>query len=148
MWGSIYNCMDMGYLKLNDRLDDIGFGDLRSICKFGVDYCGERLGINRRHKTGIRFSIRKGYGNKLLMGNYDPYNNIITIYWNRVSNVREFIHTFIHEYVHSLQPIRTKYFKLLDEVGYERHPHELECNRVADEMWYSFWEEYCRRCEK
>ena len=54
----------------------------------------------------------------------------------------DFIKVFIHEYTHYLQPIKTKYHKMLDECGYENHPHEIEAEDNAQLLYNKFMKEY------
>lgn len=68
--------------------------------------------------------------------------NQITIYRNNINNVRDLIRVFVHEYTHSLQPIKTKYYKLLDKYGYVDHPFEIEANNNGDMYYNQLWLAY------
>jgi hypothetical protein len=50
------------------------------------------------------------------------------------------IKTFIHEYVHHLQPIKNSYKKLLESHGYKKHPMEIEA-RNMESYYIDVWED-------
>ncbi len=82
------------------------------------------LGVNNRKRKELSIIINNNI-NTSTFGEYDAFSNTITIYTHHSNTIEEFISTFIHEYTHYTQPIRTKYYKLLDQFGYENHPHEI-----------------------
>jgi hypothetical protein len=62
-------------------------------------------------------------------GLYCPVDNQISLYRDNLKTLGDFTRTFIHEYTHSLQPCRSKYAKMLDEYGYDKHPFEIEARQ-------------------
>ena len=128
----------MKHLKPKDKISKLSKKDLRTIGKYLQLFCTQYLGLNNRHQTPIKISIRKSTTLNYL-GQYEPYQNKITLFWNNIPTLEDFIHTFIHEWVHYLQPIKTKYYKLLDVWGYENHPFEEEADKIADELIKPFW---------
>lgn len=121
-------------MKSTTPINNLTKSQLRQISKIVQDFCQQYLGVNNRHLTPIKISIKKSNLKKTYYGQYEPYQNKITLFWNNIPTVEDFIHTLIHEWVHYLQPIKTKYYKLLDEFGYEKHPFEKEADRIADEL--------------
>ena len=114
-------------MKLNksypiNKLSDKQLEKLTALCHIA---CITEMGINRRKKKFLTLSVEDTSGRNTY-GEYDPIINEIKIFVDNSNTIFEFISTFIHEYTHYLQPIRTKYYKLLDEFGYEKHPHEIQ----------------------
>lgn len=89
------------------------------------------MGINKRKKSCLRLSVTKS---DMYMGQYNPYENKLVIYHNTHKYIMELLSTFIHEYVHYLQPCLTKYGKILKEVGYDNHPFEIEARQIETEL--------------
>lgn len=96
----------------------------RKIVGETIKWCMENLGVNNRRKYGLSFSVHKTKND--WYGSYDCFLSHIHVYHNNCKNVRDLVSTTIHEYTHHLQPIRTKYFKLMGEYSYSQHPHEVE----------------------
>jgi hypothetical protein len=120
--------MDSGLLYSKTPLSSFTKGELRKIASVCQEYCVKKLGVKRRKKP-ISFSIVKNVYRDSYSGDYCPDKNLIRIFHNEISTLGHFTSTFIHEYTHSLQPISTKYHKLLDKYGYDAHPHEIEARR-------------------
>jgi len=130
-------------IKLYTPMSELSLSQVRDICKFGIEFCSKELGVNRRHMDQISFSIRTDRRFRLIYyGEYCPIINRIYIFRNNIENVKDMIQVFIHEYTHSLQPIKTKYSKMLNQYGYDNHPHEIEANRNADELYEKFFKLY------
>lgn len=109
-------------------MTDLTRSERRELGQFCLDYCKMNVGY-KRHKGLPKFSIVKGR----VEGTYGEYcDNYILVYYNECNTVGKFLHTFIHEYTHHLQDLRS-YDKLLSKVGYDNHPLEIEANEVADE---------------
>lgn len=125
--------------KSKDKISKLSKKELRRIVKIVEVFCTRYLGVNNRHLTPIKISIKKSLLKKTYYGQYEPYKNKITLFWNNIPTLNDFIHTLIHEWVHYLQPIKTKYYKLLNEFGYEKHPFEQEADKIADELIKPFW---------
>lgn len=129
--------------SLYSPLSELSLTDIRNICKFGLSFCSDVLGVNGRHKDQLSFSIRTDRRKSdTYYGEYCPMTNQITIYRNNINNVRDLIRVFVHEYTHSLQPIKTKYYKLLDKYGYVDHPFEIEANNNGDMYYNQLWLAY------
>ena len=100
--------------------------ELRTIAMTCQEYCETNMGINRRHKTPLKIRLVKNPYSDICHGDYCPHENTIRLFYDEIKNLGQFTATFIHEYTHSLQPIATKYGKLMKKYGYDNHPHEIE----------------------
>lgn len=107
-------------------LTDLTNAERRELGQFCLDYCRMNVGY-KKHKGLPKFSIVKGR----VEGTYGQYfTNKIFIYYNECGSVGKFVDTFIHEYTHHLQDLRS-YQKVLSKVGYNNHPLEIEANETA-----------------
>jgi hypothetical protein len=105
----------------------------RNLVNRAFRWCKKNMGINRRHEFEVIPSIIKGYGEDAdVFGAYCPYENIIYIYHDRVETISDLIGTTIHEYQHSLQPIKTKYYKMALKYGYWDNPLEIEARQIEE----------------
>ena len=122
-------------LRLNTNLKNMTSGEIRKIVEKTVRYCEDNLGINKR-KGRCSISVRKQNLNEevLKYGEYCPYGHTIRIFKNNCTNIKDLITSTLHEYTHSLQPVKSKYFKMLKMYGYENHPMEIEA--VENETLY------------
>lgn len=71
------------------------------------------------------------------MGQYDPQDHTIFIYYKNISNVKELLQTLIHEWTHSLQPLTSKW-KEYNSTSYSRNPYEraaYSAEKLYSEMW-------------
>ena len=116
--------------------------ELRDVCEFGLRFCEKELGVNNRHKTPLSYSILTNKNKKRELGEYCFDRNKIILYRHNIDSLNKFIRVFIHEYTHYLQPIKTKYHKMLDEYGYDAHPHEIEAENNALILYGKFIKEY------
>jgi hypothetical protein len=132
-------------LKLDTKIPDLNLKELRDICKFGITFCSDKLGVNNRYKTPLKFSILRKKSEKKSMGEFSFENNKIVIFRNNIDTIEEFIKVFIHEYTHYLQPIKTKYHKLLDKFGYDGHPYEIEAEKNEKMYFNEFFNEYLKK---
>ena len=114
-------------LRLNTNLKKLTHKEMRKIVEKTVKYCEENLGINKRKgKCGIVVRNQSVNDDILKYGEYCPYTHTIRIFKNNCMNVGDLITTTLHEYTHNLQPVKSKYFKMLKVYGYENHPMEIE----------------------
>ncbi len=104
-----------------NKLSDKNVLKLSDLC---YKFTSETLGVNNRKRNLLSIIIDNNI-NATSFGCYDAFINEITIYTKNSNTIEEFISTFIHEYTHYLQPIRTKYYKLYKQFGYDNHPHEI-----------------------
>ena len=90
-----------------------------------VWYCRYVFGENsRRPIPDVR--LIPVQGDTSYYGQYDPNENEIHVFTDEVRTLGQLTSVIIHEYTHYLQPIASKYYKLLKEHGYDNHPFEIE----------------------
>ena len=72
-----------------------------------------------------------------LVGEWVTNDNEIIVYVNEIDNLKEFIQTIIHEYVHYLQsPIwYSRHWNRKPNQKYFDHPYEAEAEEVAVTYW-------------
>ena len=114
-----------GYYS-STSLKSLSDKELKNVIKICKSYCMNELGVNNRRRSKLKIKLEDNPYNVCYYGEYNPSTNTIHLFVNEMYTLGSFTSTFIHEYTHSLQPITTKYYKLLDEYGYENHPHEIE----------------------
>lgn len=105
---------------------------IRKMIRLAVDFCARYLGKmrNRAYPTTY-LSFHK---NSDIMGEYDPHIHGIWLYPERCPTVLALLRTLIHEWIHSVQKIRTEYRKLYLQYGYDDHPQEKEAT-AAEYQW-------------
>jgi hypothetical protein len=110
----------------------------RVVCEV-VKWCEANVGTKRKKKpltfkvTSVPFASERAYGQ------YDPTTNRIIVDRSECQTVRMIVRVVLHEYCHFLQDLRG-YSKLLREVGYVRHPQEMEA-RVMETMYSICWKD-------
>jgi len=136
----MYLCSMMNYLM--SSLFGIGYYSPRSlksmskkeinrVVYLSIWYCRYVLGENKRRDIP-KVRVRKNKVNNDYYGEYCPTDNEIRVFTNEVRTLGQLTSTIIHEYTHYLQPIASKYYKLLKEHGYDNHPFEIE---ARDNEW-------------
>lgn len=126
-------------MRINTNLKNLTNGQTRKIVEKTVKYCEENLGINKR-KGECSISVKKQNLNEevLKYGEYCPDVHTIRVFKNNCKNIKDLIETTLHEYTHSLQPVKSKYFKMLKVYGYENHPMEIEAvenEKLCKDVW-------------
>jgi hypothetical protein len=86
------------------------------------------LGINNRKALLIETIFSTDIDDQMVCGAYDDIENLIFIYYKNCDDVKELIATILHEWKHSLQPVRTKYRKV--KGPYCRNPYEIEARKI------------------
>jgi hypothetical protein len=128
-------------MKPSTRISTLSNNELKQLVKFVRSYCEMTFGINKRKRKKLNVKLfQRAEESKKICGWYCPFENEITMFIKSNKTVSEFCHTFIHEYTHYMQPCRTKYHKLLQEYGYDKHPFEIQA--------YSTEKHYGRKCMK
>lgn len=90
-----------------------------------VWYCRYTLGENPRRPIPKVKLLPVQEGTRYY-GQYDPNVNEIHVFTDEVHTLGMVTSVILHEYTHYLQPIKSKYYKLLKEHGYDNHPFEIE----------------------
>lgn len=98
-------------------------------------WCKKNIGINRRYKLQVALSVRKNYFEPESYGAFDAELNEVIFYYNNVKSLKLLITTIIHEYQHSLQPIKTKYYVYSKKYGYWKNPLEIDA-RNAEKKYF------------
>jgi hypothetical protein len=120
-------------IKLNSKLDRKG---VVRIGKMAETWCRQHMGLNNRKKLELLVSYKQG-DDASLVGEYDPQEHEIIIYWDNIDNVKELLQTMIHEWTHSLQPLSSKWSEYNAQV-YSRNRFEKEAydnEKRYTEMW-------------
>jgi hypothetical protein len=125
-------------MKLNTRLDKLTHKEIRKIVEKTIVYSEIKFGSNKRKKS-CKAVVKQQRDNDVpKYGEYCPEKHTVFLFKNNCTNVKDVICTTLHEYTHSLQPIKSKYFKLLKTYGYEKHPMEIEAvenEKYCKEVW-------------
>ena len=97
---------------------------LKKVLQFCADWCYENMGVNNRKRSDLTYSFGKEKDG--FYGFYCPIDNHIHVCLGECKTVGRLTSTFIHEYTHYLQPVRTKYVPALVKHGYWNNPFEVE----------------------
>ena len=103
-----------------------------------IKWCEANLG-KKRKRTRLTFKVLTQKVGEPCYGMYDPTHNVIIIHRNMCDTVRDVVRVVIHEYTHYLQDLRG-YSKVLREVGYRKHPQEIEA-RGNEKLFSKCWTE-------
>lgn len=113
---------------------------IKDIVSLTMMWCSHNMGVNNRRKFKLSLSVRK-QRKKTRMGEYQPINNQLTVFYDNCPVVKDLVTTTIHEYTHYLQPITTQYYKLYKEFGYDDHPMEIEAVDNEQRLYDICWEQ-------
>ena len=125
-------------LKLTTRVEDLDRRTIREIVKYAAQYCTDTFGTRRKEYPFV-ISIIAQRGGDPYHGEYCPYENRLTVYHNNCPTVKSLVQTVIHEYTHYLQPVKSKYYKMLDKYGYDNHPMEIEACEMEQTHYKDCW---------
>ena len=144
-------------MRINTNLKTLTHKEIRHIVDKTMSFCEVKFGVNKRkgypkvivksqsknvnnivsHET-ITETMLFTSNDFLKCGEYCPYTHTIRIFKNNCMNVGDLIATTLHEYTHNLQPVKSKYFKMLKVYGYVNHPMEIEAvenEKYCKEVW-------------
>lgn len=124
--------------SLIQKTESLALQELADIARYALAWVERNMGINKRHK--IRHSLVISDENVGIMGLYDPYPNKMTVYVKNNEYIRDFIQTIIHEYTHTLQPIKTKYNKYRN-LPVDENPYEVEAMNNELRLYRACWKE-------
>jgi len=105
----------------------------RHILDYAARWCKTHFGINGRKKYAISYECYTDEDDTYI-GYYDQSDNRIYMNLYNIKSIKELLSTYIHEYQHSLQPTRAKYWKLAKRFGYLDHPFEVHAR--SHERYY------------
>jgi hypothetical protein len=128
----------MKKIKLTTPMSELTTHQKRRLCRYGIVFCRKQFGAPLS-KMPISYSIAILPGNQDFYGQYNPEDNRIHVFSRNTETIKQFIMTFIHEYVHSTQPIKEHYNRLLNIYGYDEHPYEIEAEAGASNYYSKFW---------
>ena len=126
-------------MRLNTNLKTLDHKQIRKIVDKTVSFCESNFGVNKR-KGYCYVTVRAQNKNEesLRYGEYCPDEHKIFIFKNNCVNIKDLIMTTLHEYTHTLQPIASKYYRMLKKYGYENHPMEVEA-RENEKYYKEVW---------
>lgn len=112
---------------------------IRKVVCETIKWCETNVGTKRK-KLPLTFKVTSvPFADEPAYGQYDPATNRITIDRSVCPDVRTIVRVTLHEYCHFLQDLR-RYSKVLSEVGYQKHPQEVEA-RVMETMYSICWKD-------
>ena len=101
---------------------------IRQVLSFCAEWCHANMGVNNRKRSDLTYSFGKDEDG--FYGFYCPFVNHIRLSLTECKTVGRLTSSFIHEYTHYLQPVRTKYVPLLATHGYWDNPFEVEARMI------------------
>jgi|DEB19_MinimDraft_3_1074340.scaffolds.fasta_scaffold165849_1 hypothetical protein len=111
----------------------------QDLIRFAKKWCAACFGVNRRH--GKDLSVRcispdEDDFDDMYYGWYDHTKNrmFLNVNAGRSYHIKQFLKTFLHEYTHSLQPVKTRYASYSRLFGYHDNPQEVAAR--ANEIFY------------
>lgn len=100
-----------------------------------INWCAINMGMPPKVKQLPNIIIRY-YKHKKLLGVFNFHGKQISVYVNGHENLLKLTNTLIHEYQHFLDIRNTNdqkdYAKILENIGYEKHPFEIAARNAAD----------------
>ena len=106
------------------------------VVRWGIWNLSYQGADQKRKKVNVEVSY---YPHKKIHGVFCSSQNKIRIYVNNHPDIDRLIISSLHEVVHLLQwysdkkNFQNRYYKLLQEKTYEKHPMEIEANKMAAE---------------
>ena len=116
----------------NTPTDALTKKQIKKVLSFCSQWCYENMGVNNRKRSDLTYSY--GSDTDGFFGYYCPINNHIHVSVGECKTLGRLTSTFIHEYTHYLQPVRTKYLKSLKEHGYWDCPFEVEARTMEKKL--------------
>ena len=119
-------------LYSNTPTDTLTKKQVKKLLKFCAKWCYENMGVNNRKRSELTYSF--GHETDGFYGFYCPIMNHIRVSVGECPTVGRLTSTFIHEYTHYLQPVRSKYLKSIAEHGYWNCPFEVEARMMEKKL--------------
>lgn len=141
-------------MNLATKIETLEPKEVRALIRYAKAWCEDHLGRSRV-KRQLRIKVHNltdddGLDDWLTFyynGWYDNDTHTINININRSRRVKEFLKTFVHEYTHTIQPVRTHYARASKKLGYFDNPYEVHAR--ANEIYYKhIWEGYKAKTRK
>jgi hypothetical protein len=102
-----------------------------------IYWCNENMGTKSKFKT-LKVKLLAPTNTKTIAW-YNLDKNTIVINHNNNPTIRCLVKSTIHEYSHFLQNLRY-YNKILKQVGYDKHPLEIEA-KGSEKLYSNCWKE-------
>ena len=116
----------------NTKTSTLSSKQVKKVLQFCAYWCHDNMGVNNRKRRDLTYSY--GDDEKGFYGFYCPYVNHIRICTNECKTLGRLTSTFIHEYTHYLQSVRTKYASANAEFGYWNNPFEVEARKMEKKL--------------
>jgi hypothetical protein len=128
-------------MRINTNLKTLTHKEIRHIVDKTIGFCEVKFGVNKRKGySKVIVKTQSKNDDFLKYGEYHPDTHTIIVFKNNCKNVSDLITTTLHEYTHTLQPVASKYYRMLKKYGYQNHPMEIEavenekyCNRGVED---------------
>lgn len=123
-------------LSLHTPIRELSIAQRNELIRFAKKWCVACFG--KKHRSN-NLSVRCIWPDDddlddVYYGWYIHNTNRIVINTNRSQHIKQFLKTFLHEYTHSLQPVRSRYASYNRLFGYKFNPHEVAAR--ANEVYY------------
>jgi hypothetical protein len=126
-------------MRINTNLNTLTHKEIRHIVVKTMDYCQSKFGVSKKKGyPKVIVKVQSKNDDILSYGEYCPDSHTIVVFKNNCKNVNDLIETTLHEYTHTLQPVKSKYYKMLKKYGYNNHPMEIEAvenEKYSKEVW-------------
>ena len=134
------------YLKYNTYSSVVSLSnkERKKLGKFCLNYCIENVGTHRSKGNPSVIIVNK---KKSYYGEYCNSSQKIYVYYSECETIGKFINTFIHEYTHHTQNLKS-YNKILSKLGYNDHPMEIEANGMAQKYTQQLIESFRKSLNK
>jgi hypothetical protein len=136
----------MSRIYLNSPIEKLGRKEAVRIGNMVFTWCKKNMGVNNRKQYELTHYFTDWHDDKNVCGEYDDSSNEVFIYYKNLKDVREMIATIIHEWKHTLQPLRTQYQKY--KGPYKGNPFEIEARRAEKLFLKPCWESIKNKVNK
>ncbi len=136
-------------MRITTSLKKMTRKQIKKICKIIIRWCVDHLGENHRIKKELRVKLDyiEKYEGKAEY-DIDEEHRIITIYVLNAKTIKDLICDCIHEMVHDVQPVTTRYDKLYKKYYYKNHPFEKAARKMEDRFYKVCWGDIRPKVEK
>lgn len=114
----------------NTSVAEWSYAEKNALAQRVFRWCKQNMGINRRYKQLVSISVRKNHYEPDVYGAFCSDENQVVVYYNNIKKLRVLVGTIIHEYQHSRQPVKSKYYIYAKKYGYWKNPLEVDAREV------------------
>lgn len=127
-------------IRYTSKIGNLKLSEVRGICDMTLAWCVGVFGVNKRRRNPLSIVVEFSHEDRDAFGMYNESLNRIYIYMEHAKTVQDVIQTVIHEYVHSMQPIASKYQKLYRQYKYSsKHPMERQARYYENKYGPLCW---------